>query len=78
MSRDQPPQLPGGLEFDRIMRDLLTDEAAGDDAPPDPWQSPAAFVDWLKASAFPGPNNGISRYLRAVYLSRPDLSRAFP
>jgi glycosyltransferase involved in cell wall biosynthesis len=76
MSRDEPPRLPHDIEFDSIMRDLLAQD--GDAAPPDPRQSPDAFVAWLKESDFPGPNNDISRYLRAVYLSRPDLSRAFP
>lgn len=78
MSSELPPRLPEGIGFDSVMRELLANRSGDDDPPPDPLQSPAAFVAWLKSSDFPGPNNNISRYLRAVYLSRPDLSRAFP
>jgi len=79
---DDSPRLPNGLAFDRIMRDTYRAhlyEAVENqtEAPPDPYDEPAAFVDWLQASDFPGPSR-LSRYLRQVYLSRPDLSRAFP
>jgi glycosyltransferase involved in cell wall biosynthesis len=45
--------------------------------PPNPFDDAEMFVTWLQASDFPR-ELGVSRYLRQVYLSRPDLSRAFP
>jgi glycosyltransferase involved in cell wall biosynthesis len=79
---DASPALPNGLAFDRIMhaayRAALRDSIEGDETPPpDPYDDGADFVEWLHASQFPTTER-VSRYLRHVYLSRPDLSRAFP
>ena len=79
---DDRPVLADGLPFDHIMRetyrmylrDALDQHA---DPPPNPYDEPETFVAWLQESQFPTTPR-VSRYLRQVYLSRPDLSRAFP
>jgi glycosyltransferase involved in cell wall biosynthesis len=79
---DDRPVLGNDLSFDPIMRetyrahlrDALDQEAQ---PPPNPYDEPASFVEWLQQSQFPTVPR-VSRYLRQVYLSRPDLSRAFP
>jgi glycosyltransferase involved in cell wall biosynthesis len=82
MPEPEVPLLPGGLEFDRIMRAayasaLRASVDAGARPPPNPYDDPATFVEWLHEAHFPTTER-VSRYLREVYLSRPDLSRAFP
>jgi glycosyltransferase involved in cell wall biosynthesis len=79
---DEQLSLPNGLRFDRIMQAayhaaLHDSRRDGERWPPDPSDDAEGFVDWLRASPFPTTER-VSRYLRHVYLSRPDLSRAFP
>ena len=79
---DDGPRLDGDLRFDGIMREAyraqLRDALENDaEMPPNPYDDPSSFVDWLQRSQFPT-TTLVSRYLRQVYLSRPDLSRAFP
>ena len=79
---DDRPRLATDVPFDYIMRDAYRSHLreaidAGTQAPPNPYDEATGFLEWLQASDFPGTSRP-SRYLRQVYLSRPDLSRAFP
>ncbi|HUP73239.1 MAG TPA: hypothetical protein VM282_09335 [Acidimicrobiales bacterium] len=79
---DDMPVLADGAPFDDIMRGAyrarLRESLERDtETPPNPYDDAAAFIAWLNASDFPGTSH-VSRYLRQLYLTRPDLSRAFP
>ena len=78
---DDLPALAIDVPFDQIMRDAYSAHLRESleqetEAPPNPYDNPAEFIAWLQASDFPGTSSP-SRYLRQLYLSRPDLSRAF-
>jgi glycosyltransferase involved in cell wall biosynthesis/SAM-dependent methyltransferase/outer membrane murein-binding lipoprotein Lpp len=71
--------LANGIKLDRVMRGLyLEGREAG--LLEEPIFQPAgaeSFVAWLNEPAEKGERFGITRYLYALYLSRPDLQRAF-
>jgi glycosyltransferase involved in cell wall biosynthesis/SAM-dependent methyltransferase len=72
-----------GVRLDRRMRrmyreGLLAAEDGAGALPPDPFDpvQADAFIDWLNQPGTKTP--GLPRYLRALYLERSDLRRAFP
>ena len=76
-------RLPSGIPVDRHMRRLfwsaLVDFEDGlGPEPPGPFDAaqPARFIAWLNQPDPDGPP-GLSRYLLALYRSRPDVQRAF-
>ena len=75
--------LPNGLPIDRRIRRVYSGGAGGPRArrrsraaEPVPADTVERFVKWLNEPSPPGPR-GISRYLYALYLERPDLQLAF-
>lgn len=76
--------LPNGLAPDKRIRRvywaaLVAHERDHDPEPPNPFDARTVehFVAWLNQPDPKGPRT-ISRYLRALYLDRPDLQLAFP
>jgi glycosyltransferase involved in cell wall biosynthesis len=61
-----PLRLPGGLEVDAIIRQVVADSSSSS-PPPAPWSAAAEFRAWLAP-----------RYWRALHEQRRDLSTAFP
>jgi glycosyltransferase involved in cell wall biosynthesis len=77
--------MPSGVPFDRQMRRSycagLEASAKGRAAePPSPFAEggEARFMEWLNEPVAGGVRKTVSRYLRDLYLDRPDLQAAFP
>jgi glycosyltransferase involved in cell wall biosynthesis len=73
---------PGGIEVDEVVRrlasDSIRDARRGDgEVPPDPWDHPVAFADWLESPARPWEPE-VGRYWYELWWSRADLRDAFP
>jgi glycosyltransferase involved in cell wall biosynthesis len=78
-------RLPDGRLYDRYMRRayreaLLASDRGSEPVPPNPLHphSVEAFFSWLREPAAPGVLPAkVSRYLRAVWMERPDVRDAF-
>lgn len=72
--------LPNGAKLDRTMRRLYREGTESGVLEESIFQPEGAerFVAWLNEPAEEGERFGITRYLYGIYLSRPDLRRAFP
>jgi glycosyltransferase involved in cell wall biosynthesis len=77
-------RLPSGQQMEPRMRRLywqalVAHEHDGSEAPPTPFEAGGEprFLAWLQQPADDAPH-GLSRYLAAVWATRPDLQRAFP
>ncbi|MGH2915578.1 MAG: glycosyltransferase [Solirubrobacteraceae bacterium] len=73
-------RLGNGQRVDRFVSELWEDAFASGLRFGDPRAAEAAdeFCAWLREPARRGARSGVTRYLLAVYLARPDLQEAFP
>lgn len=73
---------PGGIEIDGAVRRLLVEQVravrrSDAEVPPDPWDRPADFLEWLETPAHPWEPQ-LGRYWWALWFQRADLQQAFP
>jgi len=67
-----------GIDLDDRIRRLLRESRDAEEPQPSP-DRPGAFIDWLvEPSATQSSTTRLGRYLLDIYLTRPDLQRAYP
>jgi glycosyltransferase involved in cell wall biosynthesis/SAM-dependent methyltransferase len=73
-------ELPVGIELDAAMRALYREAEASGELDVDPFTEEGArrFVDWLNEPAESGGQAGVTRYLRGLRDTRPDIAEHFP